>query len=59
MSFFFASAAIYCLAAYVLGKFTLAIGIVLLSVFVLYMVTTVLSYEENRGLGGNGTTGGA
>ena len=46
VSFFFASAAIYCLAAYVLGKFTLAIGVVLLSVFVLYMVTTVLRMKK-------------
>ncbi len=46
VSFFFAAAAVYCLAAYVLGKFTLAIGIVLLSAFVLYMVTTVLRMKK-------------
>ncbi len=40
--FFFLSAAVYCLAAYVLGFFYRGIGIALLVLFVLYMVITVL-----------------
>lgn len=39
--FFFSSAAIYCLAAYILGGFPRWIGFVLLAVFVLYMILNV------------------
>lgn len=39
--FFFASAAIYCLAAYVLGEFPRWLGFLLLAIFVLYMVLNV------------------
>jgi len=41
--FFFAAAAIYTLAAYVLGEFTRTIGIVLLAMFVIYMTITIRS----------------
>lgn len=46
VSFFFASAAIYCIAAYLFGTFSLAIGIILLSTFVIYMVSTVLRMKK-------------
>ena len=39
--FFFVSAAVYCMAAYLMGEFTRPIGIVLLALFVYYMVVTV------------------
>lgn len=39
--FFFASAAIYCVAAYCLGEFPRTLGIVMLAVFVAYMILTV------------------
>ena len=48
VSFFFVSAAIYCLAAYVFGKFSLTMGIVLLSVFVIYMTSTVLRMTKSK-----------
>lgn len=47
VSFFFGAAAIYCFSSYVLGTFTRAIGIVLLSVFVVYMVTTVMRMKKS------------
>ena len=39
--FFFISAAIYCVAAYVMGEFTRVLGIIMLALFVIYMVLTV------------------
>ncbi|MDD5863143.1 MAG: calcium/sodium antiporter [Firmicutes bacterium] len=39
--FFFVSAAVYCVAAYLMGEFTRPIGIVLLALFVYYMIVTV------------------
>ncbi len=42
VSFFFVSAAIYCTCSYVFGTFTREMGIILLSVFLLYMIATVL-----------------
>lgn len=41
VSFFYISAIVYCLGAYVFGKFSLVMGIVLLTIFVIYMGTTV------------------
>ncbi len=41
--FFFIAAIIYMISAYVFGKFTLTIGIILLSLFVIYMVFTVVN----------------
>ena len=38
---FFLAAAVYCFAAYGTGRFTRAIGIVLLAMFVVYMVITI------------------
>lgn len=45
--FFFASAAIYCLAAYILGDFPRWLGIVMLCLFVLYMVLNVRQGFKN------------
>ncbi len=46
VTFFFISAAVYCLGAYVFGRFSLAMGLVLLSIFVIYMVLTVLRMKK-------------
>ncbi len=46
VSFFFSAAAIYCIAAYIFGRFSLVVGIVLLATFVLYMVMTVLRMKK-------------
>ena len=45
--FFFASAAIYCLAAYFLGTFPRWMGFAMLSVFVVYMILTVRNGMKN------------
>ena len=45
--FFFASAAMYCLAAYGLGTFPRWLGFVMLTVFVIYMVMTVRNGMKN------------
>ena len=45
--FFFASAAIYCLAAYGLGTFPRWLGFIMLSVFVVYMIMTVRNGLKN------------
>ena len=39
--FFFIAAAIYCIAAYVMGEFTRIMGIIMLVVFVIYMIVNV------------------
>ncbi len=39
--FFFLAAAIYCVAAYVMGEFTRIMGIIMLVVFVVYMIVNV------------------
>lgn len=49
VSFFYLSAILYCLGAYIFGKFTLAMGIVLLLTFVIYMVSTVLRMKNSAG----------
>ena len=45
--FFFCSAALYCLASYVLGEFPRWMGFVMLSIFVVYMVLTVRNGLKN------------
>ena len=47
VSFFYASALIYCLGAYIFGKFSLGMGIILLATFVIYMVSTVLRMKNS------------
>ena len=45
--FFFCSAALYCLAAYMLGEFPRWMGFVMLGIFVVYMVMTVRNGLKN------------
>ncbi|MBO4419545.1 MAG: calcium/sodium antiporter [Oscillospiraceae bacterium] len=45
--FFFLAAAIYCVAAYLLGEFSRAVGLVMLAVFVAYMILTVRSMKKS------------
>lgn len=45
--FFFGSAAVYCVAAYLMGEFTRLLGIVLLAIFAVYMVITVRQGMKN------------
>ena len=49
--FFFASAALYCVASYVLGTFPRWMGFVMLSVFVVYTVLTVRNGLKNPDAG--------
>ena len=60
--FFFCSAALYCVASYILGEFPRWMGFVMLGIFVVYMVLTVRnglhnpdSVEEEEEEGGSGT----
>ena len=46
VAFFFAAAAIYCAAAYVFGRFTRVMGIIMLAMFVAYMVVNVLQMKN-------------
>ena len=43
VAFFYIAAAIYCIAAYLMGRFTRPMGLVMLAVFVAYMVVNVRS----------------
>lgn len=45
--FFFLAAAIYCVAAYLIGGFTRPVGFVMLAMFVLYMIITVRQMKKN------------
>ena len=45
--FFFCSAALYCVAAYLMGTFTRPLGLLLLAIFVVYMVITVRQGLKN------------
>ena len=46
VAFFFAAAAIYCFAAYVMGRFTRVMGLVMLAMFVAYMVVNVKQMKK-------------
>ena len=46
VAFLFAAAAIYCIAAYVFGRFTRVMGIIMLAVFVAYMAANVLQMKN-------------
>ena len=41
VSFFYIAAAIYCIAAYLMGKFTRPMGLIMLGVFIVYMIVNV------------------
>ena len=49
--FFFSSAALYCLAAYILGEFPRWMGLVMLSIFVVYTVLNVRNGLKNPDAG--------
>ena len=46
VAFFFTAAAIYCIAAYVFGRFTRVMGIIMLATFVAYMAVNVLQMKN-------------
>ena len=46
VAFFFAAAAIYCVAAYAMGEFTRPLGFVMLAMFVAYMGANVLQMKK-------------
>ena len=46
VAFFFAAAAIYCIAAYVFGKFTRVMGVIMLAMFVAYLIVNVLQMKN-------------
>ncbi|MCQ5079752.1 calcium/sodium antiporter [Gemmiger formicilis] len=46
VAFFFAAAAIYCIAAYVFDKFTRVMGVIMLAMFVAYMIVNVLQMKN-------------
>ena len=48
--FFFGAAVFYSAVAYVTGRFSLLVGIILLVTFVAYMITTVLRMKKGDGL---------
>ena len=47
VAFFYIAAAIYCVAAYLMGRFTRPLGFIMLTVFVIYMVVNVRSMKKN------------
>ena len=47
VAFFFAAAAIYCFAAYVMGRFTRVMGLVMLAMFVAYMIVNVKQMKNS------------
>ena len=47
VSFFYVAAAIYCIAAYAMGRFTRPMGFIMLAVFVCYMIVNVRSMKNS------------
>ena len=47
VAFFYIAAAIYCFAAYVMGRFTRTMGFIMLTVFVIYMIVNVRSMKNS------------
>ena len=47
VAFFYVAAAIYCIAAYVMGRFTRPMGLIMLAVFVCYMIVNVRSMKNS------------
>lgn len=47
VAFFYIAAAIYCVAAYFMGRFTRLVGLVMLTVFVIYMIVNVRSMKNS------------
>ncbi len=53
VAFFYIAAAIYCIAAYLMGRFTRPLGLIMLTVFVVYMIVNVRSMKSGAEAGGN------
>ena len=49
VAFFYIAAAIYCVAAYAMGRFTRTMGLIMLAVFAAYMVVNVRSMKSGAG----------
>ena len=49
VAFFYIAAAIYCFAAYAMGRFTRTMGLVMLAVFFAYMIVNVRSMKAEAG----------
>ena len=47
VAFFYIAAAIYCVAAYVMGRFTRTMGLIMLAVFIAYMIVNVRSMKAD------------
>lgn len=47
VAFFFGSAIIYSIAAYIFGRFSLTIGLILLAIFIAFMISTVLRMKNS------------
>ena len=47
VSFFFASAFVYCFISYAFGRFSRLSGIILLTIFAVYMITNVMSMKKS------------
>ena len=47
VAFFYIAAAIYCVAAYFMGRFTRPVGLVMLTVFVIYMIVNVHAMKNS------------
>ena len=47
VAFFYIAAAIYCVAAYAMGKFTRPMGLIMLTVFLAYMIVNVRSMKAD------------
>ncbi len=47
VAFFFSSALIYYIAAYIFGRFSLTIGLILLAIFIAFMISTVLRMKNS------------
>lgn len=46
VAFFFAAAAVYCIAAYVFGRFTRIMGLIMLAMFVAYMIANAMQMKN-------------
>lgn len=46
VAFFFAAVAVYCIAAYVFGRFTRIMGLIMLAMFVAYMIANVMQMKN-------------
>ena len=54
VGFFFVAAAVYCVAAYVMGRFTRPLGFLMLGLFVAYIVVNVQQMKKHPGEAGDG-----